>query len=57
MLQCDAVQKLKLNAANSGKSADPILYWESPLLKNRSDETAILKIKELLILDLIYHLK
>jgi hypothetical protein len=42
VLQRDAVQKLKFDAAcaaNSGKSADPILHRESPLLKNRNHAT------------------
>jgi hypothetical protein len=45
MLQRDAVQKLKLNAArcDSGKSADPILHRESRLLKNHKDATGDFK--------------
>jgi hypothetical protein len=33
-------------AAGSGKSADPILHHEPPVLKHRSDAMGDLKIKE-----------
>jgi hypothetical protein len=46
-------------AAASGKSADPILHCEPPLLKHRSDAMGEFKIKGLayLSLDIIYDLK
>jgi hypothetical protein len=49
MLQRETIQKLKLDAASCefhGKSADPILHRESPLLKNRSDATGDFKDKK-----------
>jgi hypothetical protein len=47
-------------AAASGKSADPILHHETPLLKHSSDAMGEFKNKEglaFLSLDLIYDLK